>query len=1207
MPRCYGYQDRFDPEHAESNVVAASRLLRAFHRATLRHGEAKRPGTTPINLFRQAIGDTQGVSEADWRVLMARWPDESTWPGRPGEGAHAALTRLERPRLEWRDSSQEVVSLVRRETSGSYTEDRLSVWRMLQLLVGHRVEARLLSEWYLRELREQHCLSGDAETEEAILSVVEELKVSMVKGSGRIVFPGETQSGRDRSVRMRQGILESLENMGIILRDHKESVTYVAKLEANPAYVISSLTMAGSGTNLDFILYGGGMRTPVEWVKSEPAATMGAAHSGSGCDRPGMVLMAEPTTTVIRAGAGLGKTSLALTLAAFVAARSKTSHVIYLHHEASESTLLRQLRLLASDHLRFVDVVTQGEIGRRNHGFGRIEFVQLTRGAKELVDETMETMVKRLLPKEGAGRSPADNLVVFDSIPLKEAESGGWNRERMHDWIYRFAGYGFRTLWLVEQDEDGAGSGETFADFLADVVLRLRRQPQVDQTLEERTIEITKNRGGAIHGGRHRYLIDNEGGFRVLPSCAAILESIGNRGDRQYFRSAAISMGIENASWLLSAPEAVKEGDRVAFLSEGSTTVLQGRRGTGKTAFARAFCRGERQGAPQSALCVYFSDADRPGWETVQRDAREPFCHGFKYQQRLGGMGKDGRGSLITHLWFRAGFLTPEEVLWSLREVLHSSRQRFFPIRRAMVSDMANLPSAFPLLTRDFGFLPALREMLRAEGITAVFVNSQEVAIGQVGRGGGELSEQLEALSENVIQFMPVPHLGAHRVWLHVVRSANSLHNRGYVELVRQAGGAIRLAPVAGSYVQTRDGGWEAIDIGLSLCGRSDKHAELLREFVSQSEAADDIQVSVDRDAVRCGRRRVLEAGLSERARPTIYQVNDSDVTFAKEHQNREFGLTDFRQYRREFGDGGVFANRTNHFDSDGGAGFFAPFLLDPPVLELDDEFASCLERRKLRGESIAGQVLQGAGDYRWEDLASLADDEVARLGKEDLGLLDPGGDAESLNCLFLELLSAEIGFPCTRLLRSSGQRRLKGGRPLEEAVKGSLRLLRRLFAGPAYETRPGGGRRAMLRRAWYSEVAAEPQSRRWICLPAPYWASGDWYFCIKPRGTAERRAVQFTLERLVSERPVRELWRRGAGLPPYLSEYEHAAANVAGPRLELRRFRRYARQEDVIFRSAIPHYQSTSGDLSVMIEDALGGEDARLVNWVTGKRLGPG
>lgn len=485
---------------------------------------------------------------------------------------------------------------------------------------------------------------------------------------------------------------------------------YVIHQDADPSLVLGNLFGRSTDVSgLDYLLYGG------LWV-------------------PGGQQAAENLTVAISGSAGLGKSTLAMSIAAQVAARGGLA--LYLHFQLESRTVQRQLTQLQRQLMPFFRRARLGEPGGRvtaDPGRGLLLISPMPTTTPELIEaelgrltDTSDDLARR--------RGPfAERLVVFDSISACEGydKSGEVWRTFLDRLAQRLRTCGYNIVFLLERV---AGLGDGFENFLVDVDLRLETM-LIDGYLF-RTLSVVKTRWQASHRGGHLYTIRTNGGLQVYPASAAIAAVQGKREPhtrRRVEGAEAIDPGIRGFTALLGKREGTSgKGAAHYWWTRGSTTSLLGERGTLKTAFGAAFCErvqadvvaNSDPGGFASALFLHFSaetHKDRQPIFTWKR--ARPRAVGTRYDVPVPGAPPDSNAS-VTHLFFRSGYLAPGQVLQVVLDLIAEKRRLGVPIRRAVVADAGNIAPDFPALRNDLAFIPALCSILSSEAITTLLIYS---------------------------------------------------------------------------------------------------------------------------------------------------------------------------------------------------------------------------------------------------------------------------------------------------------------------------------------------------------------------------------------------------------------------------------------------------------------------------------------------------
>jgi circadian clock protein KaiC len=268
---------------------------------------------------------------------------------------------------------------------------------------------------------------------------------------------------------------------------------------------------------------------------------------------------------------GSGKTTLALQFLRAAAGRGEA--VLYVTLSETEE----ELRAVAASHGWTLDGLTIQELIPSETSLDPEEQYTLYHASEVELGETIKeivTTVQRLQP----------SCVVFDSLSELRLLAGSPLRYRRQILALKqfFAARSCTALLL---DDLTATEQDVQVQSIAHGVVRLE-QMQPDYGSERRRLRVVKYRGTQFRGGYHDYVIER-GGIRVFPRLVAA----------EHRRS--ISRG--------RLPSSVPELDALlgGGLEEGTSTLLVGAAGTGKSTLAAQFATAAAIRGQRSALFVF--------------------------------------------------------------------------------------------------------------------------------------------------------------------------------------------------------------------------------------------------------------------------------------------------------------------------------------------------------------------------------------------------------------------------------------------------------------------------------------------------------------------------------------------------------------------------------------------------------------------------
>ncbi|MGA2876223.1 MAG: hypothetical protein ABSE82_11880, partial [Nitrososphaerales archaeon] len=289
------------------------------------------------------------------------------------------------------------------------------------------------------------------------------------------------------------------------------------------------------------------------------------------------------------------------------------------------------------------------------------------------------------------------------------------------------------TLEKFEDNELNCGSADEAAGFLADVFVRLTRDSQNGYL--QTFIEISKSRVCLQALGRHLYKTrtaqgSNETdkstrrGLVTYPSIDFTLSQ--TRLDAEEPKSKQFRIATELEELLLDD-----------HIDSPACLALQGPPGTHKLALGlnlgMSYLISSRQRVTR-LLIVNFGgqgDIDFEGVAWVEsRPTLRRLKHissprvGTKYMLKTYSTKVDQQqGNVIVEVFvltFQIGQLTPEECFYRINRVLKDGEDLRRPFHSVLISDTAQLCTAFPLLSKNPMFFSALLDLFESKGLLTV-------------------------------------------------------------------------------------------------------------------------------------------------------------------------------------------------------------------------------------------------------------------------------------------------------------------------------------------------------------------------------------------------------------------------------------------------------------------------------------------------------
>jgi KaiC/GvpD/RAD55 family RecA-like ATPase len=1109
-------------------------------------GKARFVGATQASLELRLQAEIEGDWQRSWDLYRDFWARVQTGPMLVESGGTFNIR-------------------ARREKSGKYEDGRPSVLTIVQGLLDELIPHGLTEDWYRSDLCKRHQIVDGPEFVEFAqkwlvrFNRIEASEASRANLIDLLSSPEQRMWG--------EGLVEALDSLAVLQYFSGDLLAYKLRFKADPGFVLAHLFGRSTGVpGLDYLFFGG------LW-------------------NPGGVAGTENLSIAISGAPGMGKSTLALSLGAQIAARGGYS--LLFRFEAETRTFVRQISHFRRAHRPFFDLRVKSSkaepSGQQRDGGegaplkGLFVMSDIPTAPAESIHDVVFAEAESAPARQYRMQ---ERVIIFDSLSASQGygEDIPFWRTFLFEMTSLLKAMGFMVVFVLERAN--ADDRELmFDDFLVDVDLQLSTHDPTG-AYPYRTLEIAKSRLQASHRGKHVYSVTQDVGMRVFPSAAAVLSARRNRHLRA--RHAArheIDPGIVDFQFLGGVSEK-------SFLREGSVTALIGPRGNLKTAAAEVFSRtlSSHLSHSPAALSLHFADEFQQ-IVAVPRSARISSLFGARYDLPLTALGKDGRASTLSYLHLRSGFLDAAHVLHAVQEIIAEKRRQQTPIKRAVVADLGNIFSCFPALREDAAFIPCLCDLFASEGITTFLVYSM--------RSGTDsfdpLMEQVRASAENILQFGRSIYLDREYRTIRVERSVDGTHDTRIYEITAQLTDhsyRVTILPTFDRLVGVREGVPRPIRVKVLLTAETDLQRVHQEHHLRQIAALSGFDIQVDN----------TWGAPVQGSKPYDAAPSGSDVGIL------QYDSRDLMRYA--FPDGGRLADLTagvpelaervreliparivlpnGRYAPSSALLTTLPYFLNPSFLVTTEPFYSTLKR-------ALGPKLT-AGTYSWSELIAAV--EGSAPGTPILG--GAVFRSEDLNCLFLEILAAELGD-----VERIHQWR-KEGSELAAAAAQSILHLRRLLGGrlqgfPAASLAPAAVE-PVYSRHWYTSYRQAAASRaggdpfrdagfKFLLLPGRVWTCGDWHIGVLRGSHTQRVGPRILLDYFVGRAHAHERLAAGAGLPPYPEFYDDETP-YAGLRSTW--FKPYISGENVIYRSAIPGYSEAASALSYRIAAAISGSDER-------------
>ncbi len=391
-------------------------------------------------------------------------------------------------------------------------------------------------------------------------------------------------------------------------------------------------------------------------------------------------------------------------------------------------------------------------------------------------------------------RQAGAGLVVVDGF--SGVRGVGSDAQAARRFLYRLAGLlGTLGTSLIVTNEAQPHDPASFPEATtADVILGLYYALAGGR--HRRGIEVVKLRGAAPLPGLHSLTL-GRAGMLVYPRLESRVVASASRTDDNGLAEPGIEdtleelppavsggIGVDRASFDLPELDALLDGG----LTRGTSTVLAGSLGTGKTLLALHFVlAGVRAGEP--VVYVGFRESARQLIEKA-----DTFALGARLRAAL------APGGGLTLLRWDPVDLNPDIVADRLLKALDATGARRLMVDSVIELERAVIESGDR--DRVDGYMAALVKAVRVRGISSLFLREMQQVIGQ----GIEFSaDELSVLAENVLLQQQISYRAhMHRV-LSVIKMRFSAHDVALREY--------SIAPPSGIHVLTpMESGTDVLD-----------------------------------------------------------------------------------------------------------------------------------------------------------------------------------------------------------------------------------------------------------------------------------------------------------------------------------------------------------------------------------------------------------
>ncbi len=479
---------------------------------------------------------------------------------------------------------------------------------------------------------------------------------------------------------------------------------------------------------------------------------------GGGIRRPGV---GRAQTLLLTGRPGAGKSVLAMELCYRWALNAK-KRSLFISSEGPTDWLKGKAKDFGWSEADtvFIPAGTRAKNAPKSE-FGTVELLSIDhlRGFREslpkpLRNATIDAVRRMVLPKDFQPEVEGDeqltgngpDIVVVDSL---NSIPNGKDRSELFVQYMEAASH-VPDLLIVVLDS-GRGENAEFWEYASDIVFRIDWDDKNAYFI--RTFEIAKARFQKHTWGKHQLKVyepnertnmadlarahpyRREGGIFIFPSIHYILSIYKKRAPTP-----------TQSDWPSGVPGL--EGLLPKGYPYGRCTALLGNRGGHKShlGYFELFHRVQNNVKSRGIVVSLRDD------EETTRDAL-----GKVLQQQGGEVGSDARlraledADRVEILYFPPGYITPEEFFHRLLISIHRLKARDHETQITLLfNSLDQLSARFPLCAQEKNFVPAIVQMLHAEGISSFFVAAREPDQPPEYYG-------LESLAELILNFKQMP------------------------------------------------------------------------------------------------------------------------------------------------------------------------------------------------------------------------------------------------------------------------------------------------------------------------------------------------------------------------------------------------------------------------------------------------------------------
>lgn len=828
---------------------------------------------------------------------------------------------------------------------------------------------------------------------------------------------------------------------------------------------------------------------------------------------------------MLRGSPGSGKTTLALQIAADIAALGGTAFYFAVEHDLLRLREILERYGLTNHHLYSTVLAHELPSGKiaaaAKEGRGILVLGGLPQNSFDDAQRVVLQHIDSVIGEQGRR-----HFCFIDSInAIQDFDAA---RETFRTIMLQFvlrATKGGRGLVLVDENRKTGGSVPSHEEYVIDTVIDLRNEESAVRGDTSLSLCITKCRYQRRSPGSHYASMANIGtekGFKVFPSPSAVIWARQGRRRTRLKDVVKLSGMPSFQSRLFGRPVT---GSQSSGLREHCLLAIVGPSGTHKSLLARTIALFDHA-RPEAESCAVLSLRDHPS-HLQSSSTPIAFLQKLQYAKERENLTLAD----VPLLTFYPGVLHPSVLLDRLTRALAHYKDIGTRISRLVIDDMGAITTSFPEIGASPLFLPALFQVLRTEDVSTFIVVSCPEPPATI--QATSLLEHLVPEADYVITTRNLTLAGEQIVGVSISKAENTTVNPRWSELRVNVDG-IEVTDRLDGYHVGEDGLLTPVDAAVLVQVETvaqEKYVGMLERLFKQT-VGETVNVGpISEDLVYSA---LTHRRFGPRNNLRIIALDEFWVDQFKETLLCPLAGAE-QSYLQKFP---AYCRRKMVRDNYVVA---VPYYLNFGVLCYRSDLIPRLPNSWEGIQSLTHRIL---GD------AEVPNDI-------DRAFAVPFGLRESLNCLLLEMLAADEGVLrngclAETLNSAKGRNSCRCFAELFLQRPGRCNQEVEAFCGGA-EMASGGARYvhsprgALVWRHWFSTIpqlyADHPDLKGRVSiapLPGTVSVSGEWYLGMV-EGSLAQEVGKCMIEQLTSEAQALARMELGVGLPTYIEHYAKA------------------------------------------------------------------